>query len=449
MMTGIVAIEFLDIRENESSMLIAELNAAQGKDAADSVTCKSNFQKSLLDLAPDDIKDSFKSAKIKGRKLLLILPDDCCRSMIWEADDIVRNKELTKHVKSLIAENNADSETLQNTDIRWSFSGSADGSKYGIASSVDCNVLDNLYRIFKGFDIKYVIPKLTAYSLAYGQYGGHTGVIDIQKDRLAVLMYGNGVLIWTHTESIADTTSDSSLCEMITQALYIAGSKRIYPTNVHLTGDSPEMESIRDMLFSEFNIPCQVQSPDKAEFFTMIKTAKIAFDSKKMKDQRKPINYRPLHTVINRRLRPVTACIYLLLLLHLGVAAYNYVSIMPLLTEMRNEQNAPELLALQRELSDVLKEKAADTKLMEYLIAAGEGGVQLNNILTVSEQYQWGINILAITDDRITGTGLSLDLVTQYIRELSEQLGKEIDVENILQIQFPDSGPVIGFEVRL
>lgn len=158
------------------------------------------------------------------------------------------------------------------------------------------------------------------------------------------------------------------------------------------------------------------------------------------------INFKPWHLPVRRVIRLMIFGVVILLAGNLYLISTDYIVAYSAVSEAKQSGGDSVAVSLKAELEDTQREKANSATVLEALSQAGTG-VQLEKILKVSGEYKpYGISVFTIGSDTITGCGPSLETVTNYIKRLSDELGTEVDVRSILQLELP--AVVNGFELR-
>jgi hypothetical protein len=162
--------------------------------------------------------------------------------------------------------------------------------------------------------------------------------------------------------------------------------------------------------------------------------------------QYKFINYRPVYLIITRRLRFAALCLLISLTLGTLSMGVTYLSVRPIKDEALRQFDETEFQKLQLAYSSVKAGKEKNLSLLDAM-SQSKKGIQLDRLLSVTDSYKpQGVNILTISSETITGCGPSLDVVTQFIKQLSDELGTEVDAKNIRQLV--TFGSAVGFELE-
>jgi hypothetical protein len=123
-----------------------------------------------------------------------------------------------------------------------------------------------------------------------------------------------------------------------------------------------------------------------------------------------------------------------------------YLRVRSIKDEAMRQFDETEFQKLQLAYSSIKAEKEKNLSLLDAMSQSTKG-IQLVTLLSVTDSYKpRGVNILTICSETITGFGPSLDIVTQFIKHLSDELGTEVDAKNIRQLV--TFGSAVGFELE-
>jgi hypothetical protein len=157
------------------------------------------------------------------------------------------------------------------------------------------------------------------------------------------------------------------------------------------------------------------------------------------------INYRPVYPRTRLWLRIAALGLFMVLSFKVYASGSAYLAVCRAVDTAENDFGSVETSELQAAFDAVSEEKESSQQILDTL-SQSEDGIKLNKLLSVVGGHkEQGIEILQITTETMTGFGPSLEAVTQFITNLSDELGVEIEANNVLQLtQF---GTAVGFEL--
>lgn len=272
METGTVRIVDFDIRGKS----VTVKNYIQG-----------SFEKPFNEVTNKELKELFKELSINSGNIFLCLPESECRSKIWHSS--ASWHERKKEINSFIDMNKSELNIQSDTVIRYSCTGNVGESCYGIVSSIHKDTLMQLNKTFKGFKLLEAVPMTVAHSmLRYGDAKDCYGVVELNGTSFSMMIYDKSVLIWVYNGQAED---EKESCGAIIRAMNLAGIRRMYPTELYITGSSENMDDIAETLSSEEKVPCKVKEyecdgvPVGAEMSTLIGAVHGMFSGKRIKSR--------------------------------------------------------------------------------------------------------------------------------------------------------------------
>lgn len=160
----------------------------------------------------------------------------------------------------------------------------------------------------------------------------------------------------------------------------------------------------------------------------------------------KIINFKPWHIPIKRMLNIVSFGVCAVLAVVLFTYAGDFIVVYSAVSEAEQYINDDAFVELRRDYDVAKREQDESLAALDKLSQSGDG-VALDQILAVAMEFRSnGINVLSVGTNAVTGYGPGLDTVTRFMNRLSEELGREVDIKSILQLELNQT--VVGFDLR-
>lgn len=218
-----------------------------------------SFGRPFLKITPKDMTNCLRDNRIRGRAVMIIMPEETHRSVLWEHSG--PESELKTRIPAIIDENRDELEVGKTTVVKSSITGRHEDTCYGITAAAESEVLEGFYRVFKGYDIKYLLPKMTAYSLIHYAEDPEevVGLMDIRNESLSMVVYRHDIMTWRVTLPLSNRGGDKtgSICQAALKAANTARSSRMYLTRIILSGECADGEGIEDALSAALELPCE------------------------------------------------------------------------------------------------------------------------------------------------------------------------------------------------
>lgn len=230
----IVGIEILNMEDG--SLRAVEVAIKKGFFEVENCL-EGKFGQRIEDLNNKSWSELLVERDIKTKNVILILPENAYKSKIKEFQALPKAKDLER--------------LMDSGEIKWNILGNVGSTYYGLVTSIPGDLLQSIKRSFSRMNLKFIIPKITAYSLfKCSEAQGHTCLLSVQGDSFTFLVYDNGVLIWQYTGA-------GDICEGVEKAVNLARNKRIYPVEIIVVGDDEDVCTLPEELSEKLGLPCR------------------------------------------------------------------------------------------------------------------------------------------------------------------------------------------------
>jgi hypothetical protein len=224
---NLIGLEIVNVEEGE--LRIIECRCSKGKVELTGAV-QASFAKPFTRINSKELKSFFKENGIGYGGILLIIPAEMYRYSLWAeevnaAKAAVTEKEALDMLKAYVDANRTELNISEADDVRTSFSGSAEACCHGIITMIPHTVLDDIFEVFRSFNLKYALPSVTAYSLLnYDKREGYTGIFDLKETSLALAVYHAGIMIWLSDMEYnhSDDAEESGAADVELEAVYAA-----------------------------------------------------------------------------------------------------------------------------------------------------------------------------------------------------------------------------------
>lgn len=245
---NLIGIEITDMDAGQARFLECDCEKGRVKLKSGGMA---SFDTPFLEVSPKVFKSFLRENGIKSKNLLVILPEDTHRSILWTADK-------PEDLPEIIDAQKDDLRIKPDTVLQSSLSGQDEYRCYGITTAIDNAMLDGFYRIFAGLNVQYMLPQMTAYSLlGRGWPDEDTGLLDLRRDELTLAVYHREILAWTITMSYIGGRDREAVCGAAKRALNAAKGSRYYPSMIRLVGELSNEDGINGMLSEALETDCE------------------------------------------------------------------------------------------------------------------------------------------------------------------------------------------------